>query len=457
MSIHEPIAAISTPYGRGGIAVIRMSGDGVVTIAERVFLPSSRRSLATYPAREAVYGTILFDGKPIDDGIATFFLAPHSFTGEDVVEISCHGGIALTQKVLEAVLLAGCRPARAGEFSQRAFLNGKMGLSQAEAVIGLIDASSDEQLSLSYAMAKGTLHNKIHALTESLADLLSSLYAYIDYPDEDLTDYTHNEVLDAVKTLHTELERLLATYKTGHAVNEGIKTVILGKPNVGKSSLLNRLLGKDRAIVTDVPGTTRDTLEETVEINGVTLRLCDTAGLRETGDRVEREGVSRTRKKVEEAELILALFDAAAPLDEEDETVIDLLAKTHGAVVLPIVNKSDKADRIPCLPFERAPLFLSALNGDGIEALKEAIASLYIEEKIDYNKTPVLANARQFVAASKAEEALNTALTALEGGFTQDVAGLDLERALEALTELDGRAVSQEITDRIFSRFCIGK
>ncbi len=457
MNRNDPIAAISTPYGRGGIAVIRMSGEGVLTLADAVFRPSNGKLLSDVEGGRTVYGAILFDGKPIDDGIAAVFRAPHSFTGEDTVEISCHGGILLTQRVLEATLLAGCRMAEAGEFSKRAFLNGKISLSQAEAVIGLIDAESEEQLKLASAASRGVLHGKVDALAEELTELIASVYAYIDYPDEDLTDLTVEELAEGANRLHREVSALADSYRAGRAVNEGIPTVIAGKPNTGKSSILNRLLGRERAIVTDVAGTTRDTVEETATVGRVTLRLCDTAGLREADDEVERIGVIKTREKLREAGLILAVFDGGQSLDDEDLAFIKELKQLNGSEILPILNKCDLSPAVTALPFDAEPVCVSAVTGEGFDLLAERISALFVSDKLDYDTTPILSSARQYASAKAAEEHLRHACDALVCGFTQDVAGMDLELALARLREVDGRGVTEEITDRIFHRFCVGK
>lgn len=457
MNRNEPIAAISTPYGRGGIAVIRMSGEGVLSLADRIFRPAGGQPLSSLGGGRTAYGEILYDGKSIDDGIAAVFRAPHAFTGEDTVEISCHGGVLLTQRVLEAALLAGCRMAEAGEFTKRAFLNGKISLSQAEAVIGLIDAASEEQLKLSSASSRGVLHGKVNALADELTELIASVYAYIDYPDEDLTDMTAEELAARARRLHGELTALVASYRTGRAVNEGIPTVIAGKPNTGKSSILNRLLGRERAIVTDVAGTTRDTVEETAAVGRVTLRLCDTAGLRDTEDAVEKIGVDRSLEKLKEAGLVLAVFDRSKPLDEEDRAFLARLNDMKSCEILPILNKADLGDLVTELPLSVEPIIVSAVTGEGFDKLEARISSLYVSEKLDYDVTPVLSSARQYAAARTAEEHLASACDALSSGFTQDVAGMDLELALAALHELDGRGVSETITDRIFHRFCVGK
>lgn len=455
MQSYEPIAAISTPYGRGGIAVIRLSGEGSIMLAEKIFVPKSKKRLSDIESDRAVYGDILRNGKRIDDGIATVFRAPRSFTGEDTVEISCHGGILLTESVLTSALESGFRLALGGEFSKRAFLNGKMSLTEAEAVIGLIDAESEEQLRLSASVTNGVLKNGVNKICDEITELLASVYAYIDYPDEDLTDVSPDELTERAERLLHETDMLVSSYRSGRAVNDGIKTAIVGKPNAGKSSVLNRLLGYDRAIVTSVAGTTRDTVEETAIIGRVTLRLCDTAGIRESSDEVERIGIERSIGKLNEAELILAVFDGSSPLDELDKDVIDRISATD-AEVIAVINKSDISSESDFdIPFRTVTV--SALDGSGFDELKKSVSDLYIDEKLNYDTTPVLTNARQFAAASEAKNRLESALNALKNGFTQDIAGMDLELALSFLREIDGRNVSEEITDRIFSRFCVGK
>ncbi len=455
MQSFEPIAAISTPYGRGGIAVIRLSGEGCIELAEKMFAPKSHKKLSDTKSGCAVYGDILRAGKRIDDGIATVFRAPRSFTGEDTVEISCHGGILLTEQVLTSVLECGCRMALGGEFTKRAFLNGKLSLTEAEAVIGLIDAESEESLRLSASMTNGVLKNGINDLCDEITELLASVYAYIDYPDEDLTDLSVSELSERAENMLKELDRLVGSYRSGRAINEGIKTAIVGKPNAGKSSVLNRLLGYDRAIVTSVAGTTRDTVEESAVIGKVTLRLCDTAGIRESDDEVERLGIERSISKMNDAELILAVFDGSKPIDDLDRNVIERISES-GTEVIGIINKSDISSEIGYdLPFDSVTV--SSLNGDGFDELRDKISNLYVSEKLDYDTTPIISNARQYAAATEAKMRVENAVSALKNGFTQDIAGMDLELSLSALREIDGRNVSEEITDRIFSRFCVGK
>ena len=453
------VAAVSTPYGRGGIAVIRISGPDAVSVAERVFVPGGGAALSSAEPNRMVWGRIYYKEELIDDGMAVVFRAPHSYTGEDTVEISCHGGIYLTQKVLESVFLCGAQPAGPGEFTKRAFLNGKLGLSQAEAIIDLIDAQSMEGVRLAGAGARGNLKRVADEIYQLLRDAVSSTYAFIDFPDEDLTDLSVDELLERIGTAREKLAALAKSYSVGRAVNEGIRCAIVGKPNTGKSSLLNCLMGEDRAIVTDIAGTTRDVLEETVSIGRILLRLADTAGIHGTDDVVERLGVERSLRALGDAELVLAVFDGSASLEDEDFALAEHLRGVTCPIVA-VVNKSDAgliADvSLLGVPFVKT-LTVSAENGDGIDGLRETVESLFLEGQIDYSTEAVVSNARQYAAVCAAEEHAARAEQALRDGYTQDIAGMDLELALSALAEVDGRAVTGDVVDAIFHNFCVGK
>ncbi len=457
----ETVAAISTPYGKGGIATIRISGSDALPVAQRVFLPKNQKPLGENPPRKVLFGAIFADGVQIDTGVAVYFAAPHSFTGEDTVEISCHGGILLTQMVLESVFAAGAVPAPAGEFTRRAFENGKLDLVQAEAVIDLIDAQSREKIKLASANSQGVFSRATAQIREELSTLLASTCAAVDFPDEDLTTVDAAELADRLQQLDAHLADLLATYRAGHAIAEGIPTILLGKPNTGKSSLLNAFLGEERAIVTAEAGTTRDTIEETVCVGRVQLRLCDTAGIRRAQG-AEGMGVARAKEKLKEAELVLAVFDANAPLDAQDAEIFDLLTEAHArqSTVLAVLNKSDlpmclcEAELAAHLP-EGTPLVLCSAKQD-IGALREQIEALYQTGTLAYGDA-IVSNARHFAALTRTREAVFRAREALKAGFTQDVAGFDLQDALGALCEVDGRAVSEEIVSGIFARFCVGK
>lgn len=453
--MNDTIAAISTPFGRGGIAVIRLSGTEAVEIAEKVFSPTSGKKLSEYQANRAVYGEIIKSSRVIDDGICTIFRAPHSYTGEDTVEISCHGGILLTERVLEAVFEAGARQAGAGEFTRRAFTAGKLSLTQAEAVGMLIDAENDDQITLASAQERGIFKKKADELYEALKNIVTSVYANIDFPDEDLAELSADELESALTDLKNELETLSSSYNSVKAVTDGIKTVIVGKPNTGKSSLLNRLVGRDRAIVTNIAGTTRDTLEETVQLGRVRLRLVDTAGIRETDDIVEKLGVDRSIKALNEAELILTVFDGSVELDDEDRELIEMVDKLS-AVKIAVLNKSDigQAARSPFDNFVN----ISAKTGDGAEALKKLIEDVFVSADIErLASNAVVLSARQNASVTKALEYVKSAIRALANGITPDTVGFELEAALSEISELDGRRVTEEIVDGIFHRFCVGK
>ncbi|MBQ4575014.1 MAG: tRNA uridine-5-carboxymethylaminomethyl(34) synthesis GTPase MnmE [Clostridia bacterium] len=460
---NQTIAAISTPYGRGGVAKIRISGSDAIEVAEKLFKPKNGRKLGDMPPRSAIYGDI-FDlndksSAPLDDAIAIFFRAPHSYTGEDTVELDFHGGILLSQRVLASCITAGARPAEAGEFTRRAFVSGHLTLSQAEAVIGKIDAVSDAQLKLASSQARGTLSRALEKITEKLASLISAVYAVIDYPDEDLAEYTTDEILSHTRGIEESLRALCATYKAGSAIAEGIDCVIAGLPNTGKSSLLNMLLGRERAIVTDIAGTTRDVIEETVSLGQVTLRLCDTAGIRESGDAVEQIGVEMALSRMERAGLLLAVFDGSKPLDEEESLFLDRCREV-GCAKIAIINKEDLGITLDVETirgiFDEV-VTVSAKLGCGREAIASVVERLFEVGSIDYDNSAMLVNARQHAAASSALDAITRAADALEAGAPADIAGLELELAMGALGELDGRRVTEEIVDRIFHRFCVGK
>ena len=461
--IGDTIAAISTPYGKGGVALLRVSGDRAIRICERVFHPYSGKALFEIPARQAVYGAIFAPDeegvwRSVDDGIATVFTAPASFTGEDTVEISCHGGILLTETVLSALLAAGARQAEAGEFTRRAFLNGKLGLSAAEALGNILEAQSTEQLALAHSGMRGRVEAKCDEIYTSLRGVLASIFAVIDYPDEDLADMSREEMIASLQSSKEQVVALAKTYRTGHAIAEGISTVICGRPNVGKSSLYNLLVGRDAAIVTEIEGTTRDVLSERVTLGRVMLRLSDTAGLHKTEDVVEQIGIERAKREMKDAELILALFDGSQAATEEDLELLDELSAQAAEVIL-LLNKSDLGgfeDPAYRERFEHVIPF-SAKRGAGLDALKRTVEELFTDGRIDTRQDAVLANARQYGAAQAALEALRRSIDGLQSGLAVDLCCVDVEMAMSALSELDGRAVSEDIVSEIFSHFCVGK
>ena len=462
----DTIAAVSTPRGKGGVALLRVSGDAAIAVCEKVFCAKSGMPLCEAPSRRAVYGTILAPDDsgvflPIDDGIATVFRAPASFTGEDTVELCCHGGILLTEKVLSALFAAGARPALAGEFTRRAFLNGKLGLSAAEALGLMLDAKTEAQLTLAHTGMGGKLEETVERIYASLRRLLATVYAKIDYPDEDLADLNDDAFLAELENAQKELDALLSTYHTGRSIAEGIATVICGKPNAGKSSLYNKLVGRDAAIVTEIEGTTRDVLSEVVPCGKVTLRLYDTAGLRESVDPVERIGIDRAKAALDGAELILALFDGSRKPDEEDKALIKTLLPRQNAVIA-LVTKCDlwkgenEVFALCKANFDRV-LAISTASGEGLAELEKLVEAAFVDESIDLRTDPVLSNARQYAAALGAKEALARAKEALLAGQATELVCSDVELAMESLSELDGREVSEDIVSEIFSHFCVGK
>ena len=451
----DTVAAISTPRGKGGVAVIRISGEGTRAVLSRVF---RAKQLPVDNPRRACFGQIVDDaGQVIDEGLALFFPSPASFTGEDVAEISCHGGALLTENVLAAVLSAGARGASAGEFTRRALLNGKMTLSSAEALGALLEAKTTGQLTLARGGMVGRLSAAVGETFDRLSLLLADAYAKIDFPDEDLNTLGREEFTAELEKVQKKVEALLATYRTGHAVAEGISTVICGPVNAGKSTLYNALVGREAAIVTDIAGTTRDILCETVALGAVTLRLFDTAGLRETSDAVEGIGVDRARRAMEEAELVLAVFDASAEATTEEKQLIEQL-KALPATVVVVLNKCDNGMRFPRDLLADLPhvVQLSARDGD-VAALRERIETLYLCDGISLGEDAVVANARQYAALRRSADGLSTAIGSLRVGIPLDAACIDAELAMQALGEVDGRAVDEAIIADIFSHFCVGK
>lgn len=451
----DTVAAVSTPRGKGGIAVIRISGPETGALLHKVF--RGKLDPVAHP-RHACFGVVLDpDGTELDEGLVLYFPAPHSFTGEDVAEISCHGGALLTETVLAAVLSAGARAAEAGEFTRRALLNGKMTLSSAEALGALLEAQTTGQMTLARGGMAGRLSAAVGETFDRLSLLLADAYAKIDFPDEDLNTLGRGEFTAALAEVRERIVALLSTYRTGHAVAEGIATVICGPVNAGKSTLYNALVGREAAIVTDVAGTTRDVLCETVALGAVTLRLYDTAGLRETEDTVEGIGIQRARRTMEEAELILAVLDASVPLGEEQRALLAELRELSATKVI-VLNKCDNG---VCFAADSLADFkhvvaLSAKNGD-VSALRAVVEELYLSDGLSLREDAVVANARQYAALKRAEEALGIAIHSLDADVPLDAACIDAEMAMQALSEVDGRMVDEAIISSIFSHFCVGK
>ena len=462
-NLTQVIAAVSTPPGKGGVAIIRMSGYGAFEIADKIFLPISGKPFSECTPRMQVYGHIVEDGEAIDDVLATRFPAPHSYTGEDTVEIGCHGGILVTRTVLEALFRAGATPATAGEFTRRAFINGRLGLTEAEAISDLLEATSREQIRLAGDASRARLNKKIAEIRSNLVSLMSSIYARIDYPDEDLGDFTDGELLARLYNIKEEINRLLSTYRTGRAISEGVSTVICGKPNVGKSSLYNLLSGEDAAIVTDIEGTTRDVLERSLPLGRVMLKIADTAGIREREnmDAVELIGIRKSRDMIAKSELLFAIFDLSREFDSEDELIIKAISESV-APKIALLNKSElerKFDVTKLGDHFDYTLEISTKENEGeaISELSRIVNSLFTDERLIIGQDAVISSARQHAALTRCLDFLSAAIESLEIGFSQDAASSDVERALGAISELDGRAVSEEIVSDIFSKFCVGK
>ena len=457
---HSTVAAISTARGKGGVAMLRISGDEALSVASKMFALPSGKSILDITPRVCYYGSIIRDGKTIDDGTLTYFKGPRSFTGEDVCEICCHGGLYVTQAVLELALSCGAQMAGAGEFTKRAYVNGKITLSQAEAVGQVIDASNDAQLRLSGAAARGALTDRLLKIREYMLDLITRSYAAIDYPDEDIEDNERNKMSDTLSVILTELYRLKSSYRASRAVSEGIKTAIVGKPNAGKSSLYNALCGEELAIVTDIAGTTRDVIEHTALVGDVTLRLADTAGIRDTDDTVEQIGVTRAIKKLNEAEIVLCVFDGSEAESAQDYKIIE---DVKGKCAVAVINKSDAKKRLSdgfithLHENFQYVCEISAKRADGLEGLARVLNEMYELDKIDISNDAVIANARQLSSVNLALHKVNEAKTALDLGETPDIICFSLENALSELDMIDARATSEEIVSEIFSRFCVGK
>ncbi len=455
--IGETVAAISTPMGKGGIAVIRISGEMSGEILDRCFI--SKGQSPTKTPRRAVFGTVVDGTEEIDTAVAVFFSEGASFTGEASAEISCHGGVAVTQAVLSAVFKAGASPAEPGEFTRRAFINGRLSLTEAEAVGRLIDADTDSRRRLASNAARGALSRKTEAIRSSLTNVLAALYAAIDYPEEDIGNEGEEQIEGVLLENISSLSALLRSYRTGCAVANGVVTVICGSPNCGKSTLYNLLCKEEKAIVTDVAGTTRDTLWETVDADGITLRLADTAGIRETGDKVESIGVDRARDALRSAELIISVFDGSRELSDDEKLLLHQLKEIDCAKIA-VINKSDKDTFKICNDIEGSNdkvVVMSAKFGDGQRELYEAIGELFNSDKLSPGTDAVLWEARHKATVENVIALLTDAHTALMMGDPTDAVCTLCESALSELSLLDGRGVTEDIVSQIFARFCVGK
>ena len=450
------IAAISTAQGEGGIGVIRISGENAISVADRVFQNIRSKPLSEMKGYTAAYGRIVADGEAIDEAVALVFRAPHSYTGEDVVELSCHGGLFITKLVLRAVLDAGAVPAQAGEFTKRAFLNGKLDLTEAEAVMDIISAKNRSAARAALSVREGALSRRIDAVKERLLSLAAHLSAWADYPEEDIADVTDEQIFSACNAAEAELSDLLATYDSGQAIKQGIDAVIAGRPNVGKSTLMNLLSGSEKSIVTEIPGTTRDVVEDTVVAGDVILRLSDTAGLRDTDDTVERIGVDRAKQRLAQCGLLLAVFDNSRALEDFD---FHLLEAAENVPTVAVINKTDLPSQLDISKITNSIdkiVYISAATGEGKDELISAIAQLAGTAELNPSEG-ILSNERQRADASAALNAVREAKAALKSGMTYDAVTVTVEDAITALLEMTGEKTGDEVIDRVFHTFCVGK
>lgn len=444
----KTIAAISTPMGVGGIAVIRMSGENSIELADHVFKGSDK--LTNAASHTVHYGHIVAqNGEVIDEVLAIVMRAPRTYTGEDVVEISTHGGLVASRRVLEEIMLSGAYPAEPGEFTKRAFLNGRIDLSSAEGVIDIINAKTALAQKNALSQAGGSLYKEINKIRQELVNLAARMQVAIDYPDEDLEDINRDEILALVMKNLASVDNLIKSADSGKVICEGIKTAIVGKPNVGKSSLLNCLAKEERAIVTDIAGTTRDIIEEFVTLDGVPLKLLDTAGIRNTEDAVEKIGVERSKLAIEEADLVILIIDISRELTKEDKILLELTEDKNRIV---IANKSD----IKACDFDGA-IEISAKTGEGVQKLADKIKSMYDLGEIGQNDAVIVTNMRHLSALSQTKTALARAKGVMEGNVPQDIAALDIYEAIDNLGKITGDTVSEDIVSEIFHNFCVGK
>lgn len=450
------IAAISTGQAAGGIGVVRISGENALSVADRIFKTVSGIKLEKLSGYKAAFGKVFFEEKCVDEAVALVFKAPKSYTGEDVVEISCHGGLLVTKQVLRAALANGAVPAEAGEFTKRAFLNGKMDLTRAESVMNIISAKSEQAKSAALNTLDGALYKKISVISLSLKKIAAQMAAWVDYPDEEIDDLSDEKLKATLLTAKEELEKLIKSFDVVQIIIEGVETAIVGKPNVGKSTLMNLLSGCEKSIVTSVAGTTRDIVEETVTLGNNVLRLADTAGLHDTEDTVEKIGVDRTRQKLDRASLVLAVFDSSTEIDDEDMEIIKMC---NGKNTVAIINKTDlntnfNAEKIN-KSFESV-VYLSAKDRNGIQELEKAIEKTLGTADFD-TSAATLMNERQLACCKAALQSIDEAISALEIGMTRDALNVNIDVAVESLDTLTGEKATESVVNEIFSQFCVGK
>ncbi len=456
--MYDTIAAIATSLGNSGINIIRISGDEALNIASDIFVDKNNKKVNSFKNRYLNYGMIVDnEGKVLDEVLLSFMKKPNTFTKEDVVEINCHGGVLSAKKILDLILTHDCRTAERGEFTKRAFLNGRIDLTQAEAVIDIINAKTASGHEISVSQLEGRLSKQVNDLIDHIIHLLANIEVNIDFPEYDEDELTINKIKEEASMMLNSLEMLIKTADTGKIYKEGIKTLILGKPNVGKSSLMNFLLNENRAIVTEIPGTTRDTIEEYVNINGIPLNIIDTAGIRKTEDTVEKIGVEKALSKINEADLIMMVFDASNALEEDD---IEIIRRIKNKKTIYLKNKTDLDDKLNLAEYKSIAnniINISVLRNEGLEKITNAIQTMFFEGRIDIENDLIINNARQKNLLISAANNLKEVLKSIENGMSIDFIEIDLKACMENLGLIVGKAVSDDLIDKIFSDFCIGK
>ena len=453
---NSTIAAIATPNAPGGIGIVRISGENALDVAAKIFKSVSGKSVAGSKGYCAHFGNVYDNNERLDEAVCLVFRAPRSYTGEDVAEISCHGGLYITKRVLRAALNAGAVPAEAGEFTKRAFLNGKIDLAAAESVMSLIGASGKQAAAAALNTLEGNLSREIKEVAQSLVSVCASLAAWVDYPDEDIEDTSAEDMLPVFENAKKELSDIIRRYDCGRAVTDGIDAVIVGKPNVGKSTLMNLLTGFERSIVTDIAGTTRDVVEEKIVLGEIIMRVADTAGIRETENVVENIGVSLARRRLERAELVLAVFDGSEPLTDDD---LDVINQSKGKKAVALLNKADlplSADRQVIADSFEYVVELSASTGEGRDELEKAVAKICSTDEFNPNAA-CLTSERQRQCCVNALNSIEDAIAAIHGGMTLDAVNVCADCAIDALLELTGEKATSAVVDEVFSRFCVGK
>ncbi|MDU1264286.1 MAG: tRNA uridine-5-carboxymethylaminomethyl(34) synthesis GTPase MnmE [Peptostreptococcus sp.] len=459
MFIDDTIAAIATAPGEGGIGIIRISGADSIAIASSIFKPFYKENLLDYPNRSLVYGNIVDSDRVIDEVLIARMEGPNSYTAEDVVEINCHGGFISVKKILELVLKKGARLADPGEFTKRAFLNGRIDLSQAEAVIDIINAKTDQSHDIAQTQLEGALSQKVRSLRNMITEVLAQVEVAIDYPEEDIEFITYKELTDKTSQIQKEVVKMYETSDTGKILREGLKTAILGKPNVGKSSLMNWILGENRAIVTEIAGTTRDVIEEFVNIKGIPLKIVDTAGIRETDDIVEKIGVEKSRDHMKSSDLVLVVLDSSRELEEDDLEILDAI---NPKKTLVLINKIDlesrlDMDKVKEYIAEENIIHISAMENKGLESIHDKIEAMVYEGRVSNKGDVMITNTRHKDAIYKAMNSINDAIKGLEDHMSYDFIGVDLKDAWDSLGFINGDTVTEDLLDTIFKNFCIGK